>query len=161
MHQEPLWVGNNAVDTYPWSRTSTLKMEAARPPKRWFPTTNVHGAYNPENQDFFNAVCLFKPSYFICVVMFIAQLVATVQHVPVSLVEWHVHEDQATLDFSCTWLHSYEPRTFTWLRSAKFFFHCFSCPITFVWMWTLVIETKCHKKTKDSRDEIHETHNKI
>jgi len=39
MHQEPLWVGSKAVDTSPWLRTSTLKMEAALSPKRWFPTT--------------------------------------------------------------------------------------------------------------------------
>jgi hypothetical protein len=43
MHQESLWVGNSAVDISPWSRISTLKMEAARPPKRWFPTTKLHG----------------------------------------------------------------------------------------------------------------------
>jgi len=28
----------------PWSQTSTLKMELARPPKRWFTPTKVHGA---------------------------------------------------------------------------------------------------------------------
>jgi len=42
MHQETLWVGNNAVDTSPWRWTSTLKMEAARPPKQWLPTTKLH-----------------------------------------------------------------------------------------------------------------------
>jgi len=40
---EPLWVGNNAVVTSPCSRTSTLDMEAAQPPKR---------RNNPENHDF-------------------------------------------------------------------------------------------------------------
>jgi len=40
MRQDPLWVGNNEVDISP--QTSTLKMEAAWPPKHWFPTTKLH-----------------------------------------------------------------------------------------------------------------------
>jgi hypothetical protein len=36
------WVGNSAVDTS-WSRTSVLKMEAAQPPKRWYPSTKLRG----------------------------------------------------------------------------------------------------------------------
>jgi hypothetical protein len=43
-NQEPVWVGNTAVDTSLCDQTSTLKMEAAYPPKRWFPITKLHCA---------------------------------------------------------------------------------------------------------------------
>jgi hypothetical protein len=36
--------GGHAVDTSPWSRTTTRKMEAARPPNRWFPTLEQYAA---------------------------------------------------------------------------------------------------------------------
>jgi hypothetical protein len=41
--RQPPWCTKNAVDTSPWSWSSVLKMEAPRPPKRWFPTTILHG----------------------------------------------------------------------------------------------------------------------
>jgi len=34
-------------------------------------------------------------------------------------------------------------------------------PVTFIWMWNLVIETKGYKKTKDNSDEIHDTYGGI
>jgi len=37
-HQEPLCVGSKVVDTSYLARTSTLKMETARPPKLWLGT---------------------------------------------------------------------------------------------------------------------------
>jgi len=39
MQQEPFWVGDNVLGVYP----CTLKMDAARPPKRWFPSTSLYG----------------------------------------------------------------------------------------------------------------------
>jgi len=34
----------------------------------------------------------------------------------------------------------------------------FTYPITFIWLWNLDTETKECEKTKESRDDIHETH---
>jgi hypothetical protein len=57
---------NNAFDTFPSSRISTLKMEATRPPKRWFPTTKLHGAKNQKSKTYriyeLNLCVLYVPS---------------------------------------------------------------------------------------------------
>jgi hypothetical protein len=50
-HQELLWIGNNALDTFPLPRTSTLKMDAVEPPKRRYPSTTLHGAKTQKTMD--------------------------------------------------------------------------------------------------------------
>jgi hypothetical protein len=37
-------VGPQSLHISTWPRTSILKMEAVQPPKRWFPTTTLHGS---------------------------------------------------------------------------------------------------------------------